>query len=101
MSAVLPSTGEKIEVAAIGLDSVLRRFDQVHILKLDCEGSEYPILMTCTELHRVEHILGEYHHVNDMWSIESLSIFLRTRGFEVYRIIPHGKQHGNFWARKK
>jgi FkbM family methyltransferase len=100
MSAVLPKTGKPITVETIDLDSVLRQFNQVHILKLDCEGSEYPILMTSTELHRVEHILGEYHHVDDVWSMHSLKIFLQTRGFEVYRIIEHAKTHGNFWARK-
>ncbi len=101
VSAVLPKTGHAIAAAAIDLDSVLRRFEQVHILKLDCEGSEYPILMTCSELHRVEHILGEYHHVNSEWSIDTLKQHLESVGFEVYRIIPHEKTHGNFWARRK
>jgi FkbM family methyltransferase len=101
VSAVLPKTGQAITAAAIDLDSVLRRFGHIHILKLDCEGSEYPILMTCTELHRVEHILGEYHHVNAEWSIDGLKRHLESVGFEVYRIIPHEKTHGNFWARRK
>jgi len=101
VSAVLPANGKLITAAAIDLDSVLRRFDHVHILKLDCEGSEYPILMTCTELHRVEHILGEYHHVNSEWSIDGLKRHLESVGFEVYRIIPHEKTHGNFWAKRK
>ena len=101
MSAVLPKIGPRITVETVSLDSVLRQFERVHILKLDCEGSEYPILMTCTELHRVEHILGEYHHVNDMWSIEGLKRHLESIGFEVYRIIEHEKTHGNFWARRK
>jgi len=101
MSAVLPVLGDSITVDAIDLDSVLRRFERVHILKLDCEGAEYPILMTCSELNRVEHILGEYHHVDAGWSIDTLSGFLRSQGFEVYRIVPHEKTHGNFWARRK
>jgi len=99
VSAVLPKTGPTITAPAIDLDSVLRRFDKVHILKLDCEGSEYPILMTSTELSRIEHILGEYHHVNLEWSMESLKVRLESQGFEVYRIMPHGDTHGNFWAR--
>lgn len=101
MSAVLPKTGDSITVDTIDLDSVLRQFDRVHILKLDCEGSEYPILMTSSELNRVEHILGEYHHVNAEWSMDSLKVFLESQGFEVYRIIRHEKTHGNFWARRK
>jgi FkbM family methyltransferase len=101
MSAVLPQRGPRITVETISLDSILQQFERVHILKLDCEGAEYPILMTCTELHRVEHILGEYHHVNFEWSIDSLKRHLESVGFEVYRIIPHEKTHGNFWARRK
>ena len=101
VSAVLPATGKSITASAVDLDSVLRRFDQVLILKLDCEGSEYPILMTCSELHRVEHILGEYHHVNAEWSIDGLKRHLESVGFEIYRIMEHGKTHGNFWAKKR
>jgi FkbM family methyltransferase len=100
VSAVLPAMGKAITVQTIDLDSVLRRFEKVHILKLDCEGAEYPILLTCSELHRVEHILGEYHHVSDAWSIDALRICLGSQGFEVYRVIPHEKTHGNFWARR-
>lgn len=101
ISAVLPAMGATITAGAVDLDSVLQQFDRVHILKLDCEGAEYPILMTCSELHRVEHILGEYHHVNAAWSIESLRQHLEQQRFEVYRIIPHEKTHGNFWARRR
>jgi FkbM family methyltransferase len=100
VSAVLPAMGKAITVQTIDLDSVLRRFESVHILKLDCEGAEYPILMTCSELHRVEHILGEYHHVGDAWSIDTIRLCLESQGFEVYRVIPHEKTHGNFWARR-
>ena len=101
MSAVLPVKGRSITVGVIDLDTVLRSLESVHILKLDCEGAEYPVLMTCSELHRVEHILGEYHHVNAAWSIGPLKEFLESKGFEVYRVVSHGETHGNFWARRK
>jgi FkbM family methyltransferase len=100
LSAVLPAIGNSITVKTIDLDTVLRELHHVHILKLDCEGAEYPILMTCSELHRVDHILGEYHHVDAKRSIDSLNGFLRSQGFEVYRIVPHGSTHGNFWAKR-
>lgn len=35
------------------------------LLKLDCEGCEYEALMTCTKLHRINAIIGEFHHRND------------------------------------
>lgn len=101
MSAVLPKLGKPITAETVSLDEILRIFETVHILKLDCEGSEYPILMTCSELHRCEHILGEWHHVNAAWSIDGLKQHLEKQGFEVYRLIHHSKLHGNFWARKK
>ncbi len=50
-------------VETIPLDDVLRRFDRVALLKLDCEGSEFPILLTSRELGRVDEIVGEYHEV--------------------------------------
>lgn len=35
----------------------------VRLLKLDCEGSEWPILLTSKRLHLVEEICGEYHEI--------------------------------------
>lgn len=50
-------------VSARPLDSVLRQFPRVHLLKVDCEGSEFPMLLTSRELHRVDRIVGEFHEV--------------------------------------
>lgn len=33
------------------------------MLKLDCEGSEYPILMTSNRIHLIDEIIGEYHEI--------------------------------------
>jgi len=98
LSAVLRSTGASIQATAVPLDEVLQELGKVHILKLDCEGSEYPILEACSELHRVEHILGEYHYVNGTWCLNHLKEVLSSKGFTVYRVIEHG-DHGNFWAK--
>lgn len=48
-------------VSVIGLDEILREFPRVRMLKLDCEGSEWPILLTSRELGRVDAICGEFH----------------------------------------
>lgn len=116
MSAVLPSRGAVgFTSRTVSLDEVLRQHEAVHILKLDCEGAEFPILYTSKELHRVEHILGEYHDGAEVsgvgfpadgsywpsWNIGGLIHFLDSVGFEVYRVIEHGRTHGNFWARRK
>lgn len=49
------------ELETIGLDDILRSFSRVRLLKLDCEGAEYPILYTCTELRRVDEVVCELH----------------------------------------
>ena len=34
---------------------------RVRMVKVDCEGSEYPILLTSKTLHLVDAIVGEFH----------------------------------------
>jgi FkbM family methyltransferase len=36
---------------------------RVRLLKLDCEGSEWPILLTSQRLHLIDEICGEFHEV--------------------------------------
>jgi FkbM family methyltransferase len=55
--------GETQRVPAVSLDEILAPFERVHLLKLDCEGSEFPILLTSTQLAKVERIVGEYHEL--------------------------------------
>lgn len=57
----LPAAGDADPVPFIALDAILERFDRVKLLKLDCEGSEFPILLTSARLGRVERIVGEVH----------------------------------------
>lgn len=47
-------------VSAVALDDIIGD-RPVRILKLDCEGSEFPILLTSTRLKNVAYITGEYH----------------------------------------
>jgi FkbM family methyltransferase len=50
-----------IRVLGVPLNVILRDYESVDVLKIDCEASEFPILLTCTELHRCKRIVGEYH----------------------------------------
>jgi hypothetical protein len=61
----IDSSGEAASVAAVALDEVLKRFERVKMLKLDCEGSEFPILLTSRELARVQEIVGEIHELDE------------------------------------
>jgi FkbM family methyltransferase len=36
---------------------------RVRLLKLDCEGAEWPILLTSTRLQRIDEIVGEFHEL--------------------------------------
>ncbi len=54
-------------VDAISLDDLIREVTddgrrRIRLLKMDCEGSEYPILLTSRMLHLVDFICGEFHN---------------------------------------
>ena len=49
------------EVPSISLDEIIGMAGPVRFLKTDSEGSEWPILYTCTKLDQVQEIAGEYH----------------------------------------
>lgn len=85
------------------LDEILSELGPVKFLKIDCEGSEWPILYTCSMLNWVHQIGGEYHANNRFWdeslpptTIEALAAFLEAQGF----VVEHegAPEIGNFWA---
>lgn len=92
---VIYSKGDMI-VPVIGLDDIL---EEVDLLKIDCEGSEFPILYTTSKLSKIKKIVGEFHnfregddrysesmlsgHSISDYTIEGLSDYLRRQGMEV------------------
>jgi FkbM family methyltransferase len=50
-------------VEAFGINSILAGIDEVAILKIDCEGGEYPIFkgITLENLKKIKFITGEFH----------------------------------------
>jgi len=78
-----PVEANQSQVHAVPLDEVLGRFPRVKLLKLDCEGSEYPILLTSTQLVKVERIVGEYHEIRES-AIPLLAAQARLDGFTSY-----------------
>jgi FkbM family methyltransferase len=114
---------EGAPVPAIGLDRIImaatdggRR--RVRLLKIDCEGAEWPILLTATRLDLVDEIAGEFHEIGGLYdshtppfsiagyerfTIELLQRYLAGQGFHV-----SGRRHstadgrpahmGLFWA---
>lgn len=71
-----------IEVAAAPFDSVLEELcpnrRRIRLLKLDCEGAEWPILLTSRRLDCVDALCGEYH-------LGPMSALFDVPGFPAFR----------------
>ena len=55
-------------VSKIAFDEVVdlvtnRGERRVRLLKLDCEGAEWPILLTSRRLHLIDEVVGEFHEI--------------------------------------
>jgi FkbM family methyltransferase len=80
--------GEKLETVA--LDDVIHEATdhgrkRVKFMKVDCEGSEFPILLTSRKLHLVDTICGEYHEIaDDNVHMERLPDTARVEGVKSY-----------------
>ena len=106
--SVLWGLGEP--VAKIAFDDVVdlatnRGEHRVRLLKLDCEGAEWPIVLTSQRLHLIDEIVGEFHELGGPFleigenrpsnapvfhsdrvagfTIEEFARFLRDAGFGV------------------
>lgn len=102
---IIFSSDGDIPVEAISFDSIMEKLNSnIRLLKLDCEGSEFQILLTTKYLHRIQEIVLEYHEIGgprDMLTIpegqkingvssftaDVLIDLLRRNGFN---IIPYG-----------
>lgn len=76
---------EKLEV--VSLDEIINQVThhgqgRVRLIKVDCEGSEYPILYTAHTLHLVDGLCGEYHNLDRL--IKAIPERIRVEGFEAY-----------------
>lgn len=91
-------SGNGLPVDVVSLDEVIGD-REVSLLKIDCEGSEYPILLTSSRLSQVRRIVGEYHVTdinNSLFSFEGKKLLspgilldhLVSENFRV-EIIPH------------
>jgi FkbM family methyltransferase len=76
-----------VYVSSLSLVDALARLDldSCDLLKLDCEGAEYPILFGAprSTLERIQRIVMEYHDNLTPHTHSDLIRFLHGRGFEV------------------
>ena len=63
----------------------------IRLLKLDCEGAEFPILLTSHRLRQVQEIVGEYHE-HEAYTMTLLEQHLLNRGFR-----SHIKDIARMW----
>jgi FkbM family methyltransferase len=79
------SSSRTQSVPMVALDEVLGPLPRVRLMKLDCEGSEFPILMTSRLLDRVDEMVMEYHEcVPAVYA--QLDPVARIDGFDAYRV---------------
>jgi FkbM family methyltransferase len=91
-NTILPGGGGErvVTVPAISLAELFERHsvDRCDVLKLDCEGAEYPILLEAPRplLRRIDRVAMEFHPAGDAppsWSPEGLAAALEEAGHRV------------------
>lgn len=121
-SCVAPGTnGQNVGVAVMRLDDLVLAATEngrrhLRLLKIDCEGAEFPILFTSHTLHLTDAICGEYHGQlfargipelarvdgQEQFTGEALRDFLVAKGF---RMILEANctcpGMGLFWAERQ
>lgn len=79
---------QRIKVETISILDVFNDFHEIDILKMDCEGSEYPILETILMENLQERILDgiilEAHPVNEKWRPQYAVELLKKMEFNVH-----------------
>lgn len=92
---VVNGMNRKKPVASISLDKILGDLGtppiakRVRLLKIDCEGAEYPILLTSKLLGQVDEIVGETHRIGQL-----ASPFMGRVNFNVDNLMDHLKSEG-------
>ena len=111
-----PDAANPQEVPSLPLDDILAQYERVRLLKLDCEGSEFPILLTSRLLGRVDEIIGECHEIPadfyrkmtpdaqtpgmSEYRLDDLTQRLDGEGFEV-ETFPLGRALHMFFATRR
>ena len=80
-------TAENLTVDAISLESAMlfAQIQKVDLLKMDCEGAEYEILLNAAPeaLSRVARIIMEYHDIDQVHTHPKIIAFLEDQGYKV------------------
>lgn len=82
----------EIVIETTSLQDIIKNneIQKINILKLDCEGAEYQILLNLDHetLEKIEKIVSEMHPRIENFEIEDVKKFLTSNGFDVEVIHP-------------
>jgi len=97
-----PASSDAYEsVHTISVDDFVRQegIACIHLLKMDCEGSEYDILagMSDATFAKIRRIIVEYHDAKSGKICEDL----KPHGFELEKHVPETDRMGMLWFRKR
>ncbi len=81
------TSAESLHVPAYTLEKVMARegLPQIDLLKMDCEGAEFEILLNChaETLSKIKRIVMEYHDGYEKHHHAELVTFLQSAGYQV------------------
>lgn len=88
---------EKLKVTTISLDIFCEResINKIDFLKIDTEGGEWGVLLGAAKLldkHAITRIQFEYGgtYLDAGITLKEVYIYLRSKGYSIYRIVPSG-----------
>jgi FkbM family methyltransferase len=94
-SSIVSNTSPSIVIESISLSNIISRFDNISVLKTDCEGAEWEAFPSVDKslLNRIDYIVGEIHNYPDKNYSDFYNIF--SDMFEDISEVVGGK-HENF-----
>jgi poly-beta-1,6-N-acetyl-D-glucosamine synthase len=100
---IVPPNADRQPVNCITLRDIVaaHALETIDLLKLNCEGSEYEILESCSagELERIANIRLEYHELDGARKNgEALARLLEARGYRIEQFTRYRKSSGFIWA---
>lgn len=87
------------EVKIISLDEVLNQFESVYLLKMDCEGCEFPAILSVKNenLQKIKYIIMEIHFLQ-LFDPNVISLKLKDNNFKVFIKKIEGGNYGMLYA---
>lgn len=96
---------QQLSFQAITISDIINEITKkpIDLLKLDCEGAEYEILLSCNAetLTQLKRIVMEYHDLGGQKTHLTLEKFLTGQGFHIYsQVNPVHAEIGYLYAQR-